>query len=324
MDKNIKKLLNFSQSLNVLFVEDNNEVKIQLFKFFKNFFPNIDDANNGEEALEKFNKFKKINNRFYDLIITDISMPKLDGIELSKELIKINPNQLILVVSAHTESEKLLELLNIGIYKFIQKPVDYETLINSLSSVIGKIKREKSYLELENKLKNIKNDNIILNKLAIMDKLTSLYNRRYIDNKLFEHLQNIENYILKHLSIIFIDIDDFKNVNDTYGHLIGDKILIDIADLLKSNIEKDNVLGRWGGEEFIIICNNFDMKKASILANKIKEQIENYNFYKVNKITASFGVTSYEKGDNISTLIQKADYNLYQAKKNGKNSVYCS
>lgn len=323
MLNNIKDLLIFSQNLNVLFVEDNHDVKVQLFKLFNNFFPNIDEATDGEIALEKYNKFKENNNKYYDLVITDISMPKLDGIELSKSLIQKNPNQLILVISAHTESDKLLELLNIGIYKFIQKPIEYEVLVNTLSSVISKIKREKNYLELENKYKEIKNDNIILNKLATTDKLTSIYNRRYIDNKLFECFQNIDTYKLQHLSIIFLDIDNFKSINDTYGHIVGDKVLITIATLLKSNVENENIVGRWGGEEFIIICENKDTKESSNLANKIKDIIANHSFKEVEKVTASFGVASYEKGENITTLIQKADYNLYQAKEQGKNRV-CS
>ncbi|WP_321471628.1 diguanylate cyclase [Halarcobacter sp.] len=323
MLNNIKDLLIFSQNLNVLFVEDNYDVKVQLFKLFNNFFPNIDDATDGQIALEKYNKFNEENDKFYDLVITDISMPKLNGIELSKRLIEKNPNQLILVISAHTESDKLLELLNIGIYKFIQKPIEYEILVNTLSSVISKIKREKTYLELENKYKEIKNDNIILNKLAITDNLTSIYNRRYIDNKLFECFQNIDSYSLQHLSIIFLDIDNFKSINDTYGHIIGDKVLITIANLLKSNIENKNIVGRWGGEEFIIICENQDIKTSCILANKIKDIIANHHFDKVETVTASFGVASYEKGENITSLIQKADYNLYQAKEEGKNRVYC-
>ncbi|XOB60582.1 diguanylate cyclase response regulator [Campylobacterota bacterium DY0563] len=323
MLNNIKDLLIFSKNLNVLFVEDNKDVQVQLFKLFNNFFPNIDEASDGEIALEKYNNFKKENNKYYDLVITDISMPKLNGIDLSKCLIEKNPNQLILVISAHTESDKLLELLNIGIYKFIQKPIEYEILVNTLSSVISKIKRETSYLELENKYKEIKNDNIILNKLATTDKLTSIYNRRYIDNKLFECFQKIDSYNLQHLSIIFLDIDNFKSINDTYGHIIGDKVLTTIATLIKSNVEKENIVGRWGGEEFIIICENYDTQKSCILANKIKDKIANNFFEEVEKVTASFGVASYEKGENITSLIQKADYNLYQAKEQGKNRVCC-
>lgn len=321
MTDNIKDLLKFSQELKVLLVKDNYEVKVQLLKLLKNFFPNIEESVDGIHALEMYENHKIRNGHFYDLIITDISMPRLDGIELSKKLIEINPNQLILVISAHTESEKLLQLIDIGIYKFIQKPIDYDILLNSLSSIIGKLKREKNYLELQNRYRDIKNDNIILNKLAITDKLTSVFNRRYIDNKLCESFQDIESFSKRELSIVFIDLDDFKKINDTYGHIVGDEILVTFSNLIQSNLSKNEIFGRWGGEEFIIICNNKNKEKSALIAQQLKELIENHHFSNVEKITASFGIAEYQKGDSISSLIQKADFNLYKAKDEGKNRV---
>jgi len=137
---NIKDLLEYSKTLNVLFIEDNTDVREQLSKLLNNFFDNIELSFNGIDAIEKYKKYKDTNNKFYDLIITDISMPKLDGIELSKEIFKLNENQQILVISAHTEKQKLNQLNEIGIDCILQKPVEHTSLINTLEKIINKTK----------------------------------------------------------------------------------------------------------------------------------------------------------------------------------------
>ncbi|QDF28875.1 GGDEF domain-containing response regulator [Halarcobacter anaerophilus] len=320
MSHDIKEMMEFGKDLKVLFVEDNQEVRLQLKKLLKNFFYSIDESEDGIHAFEMYENFKIKTDSFYDLVITDISMPRLSGIELSKKMIEKNPNQLILIMSAHTESEKLIELIDIGIYKFVQKPIDHTVLLDSLCSVIRKIKKQKKFMEMEKKFKEIKDNNTILNKMAITDKLTSIYNRRYIDNKLFESFQNLESFSQKELSVIFIDIDDFKQINDNFGHITGDEVLITFSHIIKKHITNE-IFGRWGGEEFIIICNNKNLQQSFNLAEKIRISLEEYKFNKVHKLTASFGIASYEKGDSVSKLLEKADSNLYIAKDNGKNRV---
>jgi len=322
MSNNLKEIVNYGQTLNVLFIEDNEEVRIQLEKLLRNFFSNIDLEENGLTGYEKYTNFKEENDRYYDLVITDLSMPKLDGLDLCKKIISTNSNQLILVISAHTESKKLLELIEVGIYKFLQKPVDYNNLLNSLSSIISKIKREKSFVKLENDVKDMRDDNEKLNELVITDNLTSIYNRRFIDNILTQRFSDLEMNSNKELSIIFIDIDDFKLINDIHGHLIGDQILIEFSQKLKSLIRANDILGRWGGEEFIIISDRTNLESAISIAEKLRIGIENTSFSKIDKLTASFGIASYVEKDCIQNLIQRADYNLYKAKQEGKNKVY--
>lgn len=146
MDNDFKELINYSHTLKVLFVEDNEEVRMQLLKLLENFFTDIQIECDGMSAYENY-----INNpNKYDLIITDLSMPKLDGIELSKRILKQNKKQLIIVISAHTEVEKLLSLISIGVFKFLKKPVDYKDLVNTISTIVNKIKEEKTFHDLEN------------------------------------------------------------------------------------------------------------------------------------------------------------------------------
>jgi diguanylate cyclase (GGDEF)-like protein len=118
-----------------------------------------------------------------------------------------------------------------------------------------------------------------------------------------------------------IDIDKFKNINDSYGHLIGDNILKEIAAILCDNIRKIDVLGRWGGEEFLIVDTESDEHKIIEFAEKIRKAIASHDFDKVGKVTCSFGVTRYAKEDTASSLVIRADKALYLAKESGRNCV---
>lgn len=321
MSANLKELLEHTQTLSVLFIEDNFDVRIQLMKLLENFFSDIDVEVDGEEGLKRFKEYYSSNGTFYDLIITDLSMPRFDGISLCKEISKINEDQTILVISAHTESEKLMKLIDIGIYKFLQKPVDYRDLLSTITSISEKLKSRKSFKQLKSEVKSIKNNNAILNQLAITDKLTSIFNRRYLDNILLEKIEKFNKKEQNKLSIIFIDIDDFKKINDNFGHVKGDKVLVEFSEIIKFNIRTEDVFGRWGGEEFIIISES-SLETTAEIASKLKNVIEEHTFCKDLKLTSSFGITTCKYNDTLSTIIQKADYALYQAKKNGKNQAF--
>ncbi|WP_324172798.1 diguanylate cyclase [Sulfurimonas sp.] len=160
----------------------------------------------------------------------------------------------------------------------------------------------------------------IIEKLSKKDKLTNLYNRSKLDEVLQYEYEAAKRYD-KNLSLIFIDIDYFKLVNDSCGHLVGDEVLVQFANLLKNNLRKSDLIGRWGGEEFIIICSNSNILDATQLAEKLRILIENFNFNMVKKKTASFGVTAYRKGDSIKSLLNRVDRALYMAKKLGRNRV---
>ncbi|RXJ88387.1 hypothetical protein CRV01_13290 [Arcobacter sp. CECT 8983] len=141
--QSLKELVEFSKELKVLFIEDNLDVREQLYKLLKNFFSNIDVCFNGKEALQQYKNHQINSSDFYDLVITDISMPKLDGIELCKEILLINKEQKILVISAHTEKEKLAQLNEIGVTYILQKPVEHDNLISTLTNLINSIKQSK-------------------------------------------------------------------------------------------------------------------------------------------------------------------------------------
>ena len=159
-----------------------------------------------------------------------------------------------------------------------------------------------------------------MKKLATTDTLTQINNRLQIMKDLRFHILSYQQ-IEKNFSIIMIDIDYFKRFNDDYGHLAGDEVLVGLARFLSDHIRKSDIIGRWGGEEFLIICPDTELEGAKSLAEILRRRTEEKVFAGDYKLTISLGVAEVNKDDNEDTLFQKADYALYQAKKQGRNKV---
>ena len=156
------------------------------------------------------------------------------------------------------------------------------------------------------------------NRLLLTDKLTGLSNRRMLDACLRRELQRCERYPTP-FSVIFLDIDHFKSINDHHGHLSGDRFLIDFSQRVAQRLRKTDLFGRWGGEEFLVICSNTDIEEASLLAEQIRTSVEATDFGLATVHTVSAGVTAYRSGDDEGLLIQRADRMLYAAKQRGRN-----
>jgi diguanylate cyclase (GGDEF)-like protein len=158
---------------------------------------------------------------------------------------------------------------------------------------------------------------------AITDKLTGLYNRRYFDH--FLDLEIKRSLRQKsHLALLMIDIDNFKKVNDTFGHLFGDKLLNKMGDLLKTETRDTDIVARYGGEEFAIVMSDTGLKEALQIAERIRQSIQAYSFETKNcSTTVSIGIAMHPLDANsLNELIEKSDNSLYKAKHDGKNRVY--
>lgn len=142
MPENLQEYIQYSKQLKVLFIEDNEDVKEQLLKLLNNLFSNIDVEENGKKALATYLKAHEENSK-YDLIISDLNIPGISGFELLEEIKKVEPEQLFVVISAHTEPSKLRRLKKIGVFKFIQKPIEYASFMQTYIEIIDKIKQEK-------------------------------------------------------------------------------------------------------------------------------------------------------------------------------------
>jgi len=157
--------------------------------------------------------------------------------------------------------------------------------------------------------------------LSITDPLTKLFNR-YKFNEVFEKMIMRRHWDERHsFGVVICDIDHFKRINDTYGHQVGDKVLIEVAHRLSQTIRTGDILARWGGEEFVCLLPDVDLQKALYAAEKLRGCIEEVTISKVGRISASFGVSIYTQGDTQESLIHRADTALYRAKQKGRNRV---
>jgi diguanylate cyclase (GGDEF)-like protein len=174
---------------------------------------------------------------------------------------------------------------------------------------------------IETVTRELEEANKQLLQLVIQDKLTGLYNRRKLDEILSYEVARAKRHG-SGFSLILTDIDFFKKVNDTYGHLIGDKILIEFAEWLRYTfIRKTDIVGRWGGEEFLCIIPNNPAEQAAETAAEFVHTIAAAPFSNGLHVTCSAGVTSYKDGDTADTIMNRVDTALYEAKKEGRNTV---
>jgi diguanylate cyclase (GGDEF)-like protein len=162
--------------------------------------------------------------------------------------------------------------------------------------------------------------NIEVERVSITDSLTGLFNRRRLDQAFEHEISRAFRYTVP-IAVIIGDVDFFKAVNDTHGHQVGDQVLQKVADILRNGVRTVDTVGRWGGEEFLIICPDTDFEGAHALAEKLRATIDDADFPAGLHITSSFGVAEYRTGEDARELVSRADAALYRAKVGGRNRV---
>ncbi len=170
------------------------------------------------------------------------------------------------------------------------------------------------------RLRESRNLSSMLSELATVDSLTGIYNRREVDTQFIRQIDFYTRY-KQDFSVLMLDVDFFKKINDKHGHLAGDQVLVDLAQIMENICRKTDVLGRWGGEEFIVGCPRTSYDQAMDLAERLRSKIEHSNFKGVGKVTASIGVARCQDEDDLYSLLHRADLALYQAKDQGRNRV---
>lgn len=276
-------------------------------------------AQDGIEALQR------VEEELPDLILLDVMMPKMNGFQVCKELKNNNNTRFIpvILVTALNEIEDKIKGIEAGADDFICKPFNKLELLARVKSLL-RIKH--LHDELEQKIRELEAAKKELYELAITDGLTGLNNYRYFNEQLKHELSRAKRHNLN-VSAIMLDIDYFKNYNDTNGHPAGDEVLRTIAKLIHSNIRKIDIAARYGGEEFALLLVETDKNSAAIVADKIKKIVEDYPFINQetqpnNKITVSIGVATYPLDNNDpDQIISIADQRLYKAKELGRNRV---
>ncbi|MBM4389175.1 MAG: diguanylate cyclase, partial [Deltaproteobacteria bacterium] len=250
------------------------------------------------------------------------------------------PDTVRILISAYSDMPSLIRAVNEGqIFAFISKPWDRDYLKQIIIRAAKHYSLEKEHQDLiketsrlnsaiENLLKEqavFKTENEKLKEIAIVDDLTGLYNIRYLKLKLKEEYERTHRYGTS-FTLIMIDLDDFKSVNDNYGHQCGDEVLKKTAQIIQRGCRNADIAGRYGGEAFLVIAVNTDTDGTAIFANRSRKALENevINYGRSGiKITASFGVAECSKDEcpGVDELIRRADESLYWAKKRGKNMV---
>ncbi|RXJ88315.1 hypothetical protein CRV01_12925 [Arcobacter sp. CECT 8983] len=429
------------KDINVLYVEDEDDVREFTSKTISTIVNSVVTAKNGVEGLEKFEENKDIN-----LILTDINMPKMGGLEMCAEIRKVDNEIPIVITSAHSDPGFLKKAIDVKVSAYAMKPIDLyhliesmikavepiflrkklehvnltlankvEEAINQTKSILDaqdnmviltdlektidankkfleyfEVKNLKDFLQKYNSLLDVlKKDNNLLKKdifedsknwisklsnlseidrivkiknkngedrvftiniddyeqkgehyvisftditelkeksnlleyQANHDQLTGLFNRQKF-NEIFKKEIKREKRYKNNLSLIIFDIDNFKSINDEFGHNVGDEVLKVIAKVLLESIREHDCVARWGGEEFLVLLPQTDEYGAKKVAEKIREAIAKYKKEDLPKqITASFGIAKLKEDDDEVSILKKADDALYEAKKKGKNRV---
>jgi diguanylate cyclase (GGDEF)-like protein len=295
----------------VLIIDDNKLIRQLATTLLSKKNYNVLTAENGEQGIELAQSFKP------EVILLDVMMPEVDGYEVCKRL-KSNDktkNIPIIMVTSMTESIDKIKGLELGAADYVTKPFDHGEL---QARVATQAKMKNLWDELQEK-------NLILEELSKKDGLTDLYNHRHFHERISEEFKRAKRYKLP-LCCVLIDLDHFKNVNDTYGHQAGDKILKSLAEIVVGNIREVDIAARYGGEEFALILPHIALKHAVIMANRIRTNVESeiFRFNDINiNITISMGVAGMldNKASSYNELIRFADEALYAAKANGRNRV---
>ena len=413
-----------NKDINILYVEDEANVREMFSRFLKRFSNKLYVAENGVMGIELYKKHK------IDIVISDIKMPKMNGLEMIKAIKSINPDQLVLLLSAHSDSQYLIDAINLNVDGYILKPIDLDIVYEKIEQFTNIIKNRKAMEQLKEseekfrtltevslsgifiyqekfiyvnpafcqitgysekellnmypweivttkyldaiktlaeqrvsgefkdskltqldiktkdaKVRTVKvsvatmpyrgrfagsgnmvdiTDMIVLEKkleqLALKDALTGIYNRYKINLSIENEITRANRYG-ETFSLIMLDIDYFKKVNDTFGHDVGDYILQELSRIILQLIRKTDCFGRWGGEEFMLLAPHTNKKEAIALANKIRKEVQAHPFEYVQQITLSIGVTQYLENEKSDTLIKRVDTALYEAKANGRNQV---
>jgi len=301
---NAIKRLQKNQKHKVLVVDDAMMFRKQMQGILENLFFEVITVAHGEEALGMLQAKPDIS-----LVLTDYNMPVMDGLELTHEIRKNYPKDelSILALSGNDDDEITAMFLKHGANDYIKKPFS----------------KEEFSVRVNNTIEALENIQTIMN-YANRDYLTGLYNRRYFFQTMQEYVEDVKENGEK-FAVAMIDIDHFKNVNDTYGHDIGDKVIVILADILRSSTNPSDVVSRFGGEEFCIVLKNINRFSALDILERIREAVASYNVeYEREKFlsfTISIGAVVHHDDNDLEESLNEADMCLYKAKNNGRNQV---
>jgi diguanylate cyclase (GGDEF)-like protein len=294
----------------ILIVDDDAAIRDSMHEFVEMSGYRSSTAESAEAALEILSQ------NGADVVITDIMLPGMDGLELT-DRIKKKYEIDVIVMTGYSGDYSYEEAISKGASDFVFKPVRFEELLLRLRRVLKERQLTQERVHMLEKLK----------RLSITDGLTKLFNSRYFYNQLKAEIDRTARY-QRPLSLLLLDIDKFKEYNDSYGHLEGDKVLLRLGQVIKSCLRKMDSAYRYGGEEFTVILPETEGDEAATVAERIRSAVDSEKYYpqdsnKPVAITISIGVTEYHDGEDVAIFVQRADKAMYLSKQSGRNRVSC-
>jgi diguanylate cyclase (GGDEF)-like protein len=303
-------------SNSVLIIDDSDAVRERIIKTLESFnlFVRYYEAEDGLEG------FKKLLSSPVDIILCDLEMPRIDGFKFLS-MMKSRPDLQdtpVIMLTGMNDRDLKIKGLEQGASDYITKPFDPEELVA----------RVKVHLKIKNLQDDLKRTNELLLELSNTDHLTGLFNRRYLMDALEKEIQRSARKG-GNLSLLILDIDHFKQVNDTYGHLQGDAVLQKVALQLQKELRNYDIAARYGGEEFIAVLPDATIQEAAFVADRVRMSIQAAKFngaLSKLSLTVSLGVALFSPVEctTVDGFIKLADDALYRAKANGRNRVECA
>lgn len=294
----------------ILLVDDEQDPRVTLSELLEMKEFTVTAVDTGEKALTM------LENQEFDLVLTDLFMPRIDGIALTRAVKSMGLTVPVIVMTGFATIEAAVETMKAGASDFITKPFNIDQIIIVINRTLEtkrlqKLAQEREYYE----------------HLSNIDGLTELYNHRYFHQILLSEIEREKRY-RRPLSLMIIDVDNFKDCNDSYGHLVGDVVLKQIGALIKKSTRGCDFVARYGGEEFSVILPETSKQEAAVVAERIRTSVEEFSFSScvgkhMGRLTVTIGLASLpEDAQDKTGLIEMADKGMYRGKESGKNRVY--
>ncbi|MFH1741978.1 MAG: diguanylate cyclase [bacterium] len=299
----------------ILLAEDDLVCQKLIRNMLERFGYDVETAGDGKEA------FERIRESDIRLLITDWTMPEMEGPDLCRRIREEIRDRYVFIIllTARSDKSDLISGIEAGADDYLVKPFEPDELRVRLRAGERIITLERDLHEAQKRLTT----------LAYHDSLTGLLNRRALFERLSEEMERARRLEHSPLSVIIFDIDHFKNINDTHGHIVGDKVLAAVANRAKSMCRSYDVLGRYGGEEFLFVLPGADLAAGEFVAERVRRALESEPVVtdpEPIRLTASFGVGQFSPDlhSNPDSILRPADEALYRAKREGRNRVCVS
>ena len=305
------------EPVRILVIDDDEGIRIALFDILKMHGYFVTCVETGREALDNIRKFS------YNVALVEVTLPDMVGTEVLKKLKLVKPDIEGIIFTAHPSLESALEVMNEAgayirkpMYDYILKPNDIPELLVAINAAV---ERQEERKEKEQQLEHYK-------RLSTLDSLTELYNHRYFKQSLSQEIDRATRYDIP-VSLLMIDIDKFKDYNDTYGHPNGDAALVELARILNETKRSVDIAARIGGEEFVLILPETTKESAFHLAERIRSTVEAIPIPTLDnkgesRLTISIGIAEFPTdAAREDELMLKADDALYEAKRSGRNKI---